>query len=273
MKFENDKSPEEIRADLQDALSANDGSKIVRFVIAVASGLIPWVGGAVGGVGGLWSEAEGDHFKKVLAAWLKLQEEEMAEIGRTLIEVMQRLDLNDEKIRARVQSPAYLSIVKKCTRDWSAAESEERRRLIRNLLVNAASAKITDDDVVRLFVEWIEKYSETHFKVIRETYRRPFVTRAGIWNAIGAIRVREDSAEADLFKTVIHDLSVGHIIRQERPKDYNGNFLKSTQRKSANRVTTTSAFDDEKPYLLTNLGRQFVHYTMNEVTTKITGNA
>lgn len=30
-----------------------------------------------------------------------------------------------------------------------------------------------------------------------------------------------------------------------------------------------SAFDDDKEYELTNLGQQFVHYTLNEVVPKI----
>jgi hypothetical protein len=30
-----------------------------------------------------------------------------------------------------------------------------------------------------------------------------------------------------------------------------------------------SAFEDSKPYVLTELGKQFVHYTMNEVVTRI----
>jgi len=30
-----------------------------------------------------------------------------------------------------------------------------------------------------------------------------------------------------------------------------------------------SAFDDEEPYVLTELGSQFVHYTMNEVVKRI----
>jgi hypothetical protein len=32
-----------------------------------------------------------------------------------------------------------------------------------------------------------------------------------------------------------------------------------------------SAFEDSKPYELSELGRQFVHYTMNEVVTRISG--
>ena len=30
-----------------------------------------------------------------------------------------------------------------------------------------------------------------------------------------------------------------------------------------------SAFDDKKPYVLTGLGTQFVHYAMNEIVPKI----
>lgn len=32
-----------------------------------------------------------------------------------------------------------------------------------------------------------------------------------------------------------------------------------------------SAFEDTKPYVLTELGKQFVHYTMNEVVTRLGG--
>ena len=33
-----------------------------------------------------------------------------------------------------------------------------------------------------------------------------------------------------------------------------------------------SAFEQTKPYVLTELGKQFVHYTMNEVVTRVGGN-
>jgi hypothetical protein len=83
--------------------------------------------------------------------------------------------------------------------------------------------------------------------------------------------VREDSAEADLFKLLIHDLSTGHVIRQHRQVDYYGNFIKSAPKKRAGTVSQVmaSAFDDEKQYELTELGKQFVHYTMNEIVPRI----
>lgn len=263
---------DQVRKELEDALSGNNGPKVARFALAVLSGLIPYAGGAIGGIGGAWSEKENERFQRILNTWLKLQEDEIKEIGKTLVEVMLRLDQNDETIQKRIESPAYLSLIKKCFRDWSAAESETKRILIRNLLVNAASPGITPDDVIRLFIDWIDRYSELHFKVVRAVYNHDGITRAEIWDQIHGESVKENSAEADLFKIIIHDLSVGHIIRQYREVDYHGNFIKQQPRrtpKGHGSRTHTSAFDGEKPYELTELGDQFVHYTMQDIVTKI----
>ena len=87
--------------------------------------------------------------------------------------------------------------------------------------------------------------------------------------------MREDSADADLFKLVVRDLSTGGIIRQHRETDYYGNFVakKPTGTRAASSRgdsrTMKSAFDDSESYDLTALGQQFVHYAMNEVTVKI----
>jgi hypothetical protein len=124
---------------------------------------------------------------------------------------MARLDKGDEEIRKRVESSEYLRLVKKCFRDWSAAESEEKRRLIRNLLSNAAATKICTDDVISMFISWIDIYSEPHFAVIREIYKSPGTTRQQIWDMIHGVPVREDSAEADLFKLLVHDLMISNL--------------------------------------------------------------
>ena len=83
---------------------------------------------------------------------------------------------------------------------------------------------------------------------------------------------RDDSAEADLFKLLIRDLSTGSVIRQYRETNHHGEFLaakKKATRKGQASSTLESAFERTKEYVLTDLGSQFVHYTMNEVTTKI----
>ena len=261
---------EKIRKDIEQHIQSGAGGKIARFALACLSGAVPVVGGVFSGAGGAWSEAEQNKFNKILEAWLKLHEEEIKEIGRTLFEVMARLDQSDPEIEKRLQSPEYLSIIKKAFRDWSAAESEEKRVLIRNLLANAAATRICKDQIIRLFIEWIDKYSEPHFAVIKEVHKNIGSTRAEIWAEIHGESVREDSAEADLFKLLIHDLSVGHVIRQHREKDYNGNFIKQPSKRTSSQSSyLKSAFDDDKQYELTELGRQFVHYTMNEIVPKI----
>src|SRR3990172_6454461 len=39
-----------------------------------------------------------------------------------------------------------------------------------------------------------------------------YLLRQEVWRKMDGSKVREDSAEADLFKTIIHDLTVGHVI-------------------------------------------------------------
>lgn len=269
---------DELSRSLDAALDKGMGPMAARYALACL-GAIPLVGGAIAGASSAWSEAEQSHFNKVFAAWLKMQEDEIREIGTTIMEVMSRLDLNDEQIRDRLESPEYLKIIKKCFRDWSAAESEEKRVLVRNLLVNAAATRICSDDVVRLFVRWIDAYSELHFKVLKCIYKDPGCTRLKIWDYVGGNKTREDSPEADLFKLLIFDLSTGHVVRQHRPKDYYGNFIKEPPKKREGRpasTTLTSAFDDDKSYELTELGIQFVRYTMEGVMPKLgnsTGNS
>ena len=71
---------------------------------------------------------------------------------------------------------------------------------------------------------------------------------------------------------MIRDLSTGGVVRQERDVNSLGQFVRKTpQRRRRGTAPTTmeSAFEDSKPYILTELGKQFVHYTMNEVVTRI----
>ncbi|MCX6735790.1 MAG: hypothetical protein NTZ13_01780 [Candidatus Parcubacteria bacterium] len=263
---------DELRIQLDDALKSGAGPKVARFALACLSS-VPFAGGAIGGIGASWSEQEQKRFNNIFGSWLKLQEDEMKEIGQTIFEVLTRLDQTDDKIRERLESPEYLKIVKKCFRDWSAAESEEKRKLVRNLLSNSASSQICSDDVVRMFVTWIDIYSEAHFAVIREVYKNPGCTRQQIWQEIHGDPAREDSAEADLFKLLIHDLSTGHVITQHKERGYNGSIILQTPQRSKSKSNgtryATSAFDDDKKYELTELGKQFVHYTMNEIVIKL----
>ncbi|MCU7853426.1 MAG: hypothetical protein KZQ80_14580 [Candidatus Thiodiazotropha sp. (ex Monitilora ramsayi)] len=247
-------------------------AKVSRGALQAAGGLIPFAGGVLSAFAGAWSEKEQEEVNKFFKYWVQGLEDELKEKETTLIEIMARLDLQDEEIAKRVESKEYQSIVRKTFRDWSAAESENKREYVRNILANAAACSVSSDDVVRMFFDWIDKYSDMHFQVIASVYNSNGISRGEIWRRIGRERVREDSADADVYKLLIRDLSTGGIIRQHRERDYNGNPIpKKTVRrpKGSGPKPPVSAFDEEELYELTDLGQQFIHYAMTDLPIRI----
>jgi len=185
-------------------------SKIVRSGLQVAGGT-PFAGGVFSAIASAWSEKEQEKVNRFLEYWIRMLADELKEKQVTLIEIMSRLDLQNEKISKRMESKEYQSLVKKTFREWSGAESEEKRKLIRNILSNAAGSDVSSDDVIRLFIDWINQYSELHFQVIGAIYNSNGISRGQIWMKIGKVAVREDSADADLYKLLFRDLSLSIV--------------------------------------------------------------
>ncbi|PDS72382.1 hypothetical protein [Rhizobium phaseoli] len=249
------------------------GGKYIRGAMNAAGGLVPFAGGIISAAAGAWGEHEQERANAFFRHWIDMLRAEMGEKEKTILEIMQRLDLHDEAIASRIQSPEFQSLLRKSFRDWAGADSEDKRSLVRNLLANAASSTVCSDDVVRLFMDWIKNFSELHLAVIGKVYNKNGITRAEIWNALGRAPVREDSPEADLFKLLIRDLSTGGIIRQNREVDNMGNFIRNPSRprgvSSGGSNLLKSAFDHNESYQLTALGDQFVHYAMTDIPIKI----
>lgn len=248
-------------------------AKAGRGALQVASGAVPFVGGILAALAGAWSEHEQTKVNRFFEQWVRMLQDEIREKEATVVEIMSRVDLQDEKIAERVESKEFQSLVKKTFRDWAGVESESKRVFIRNILANAAASQVSSDDVIRMFIDWIGTYSELHFQVIGAIYNSGGITRGGIWRKIGKGQVREDSADADLYKLLFRDLSTGGVIRQHRATDYYGNFLAKQPAKrspaGAGGKTLVSAFDDEDEYVLTELGQQFVHYAMTDLPPRV----
>lgn len=255
-----------------ESLDGDASKESGKFI--VPSGLPPGFTGFFSAAGGHWSESEQKKLNDFFKHWLEMLKAEMAEKQKTIIEIAERLDLHDEEIADRVSSDDYQSLLRKGFRDWSGTESEQKRILVRNILSNAGASRIVSDDVVRLFMDWVKIYSEFHFEVVSKIYNNAGITRMGVWDALGRDPVREDSAEADLFKLLFRDLSTGGIIRQHRETDFQGNYIaKRPNRRGAQQVGSRqmkSAFDDTEEYELTALGQQFIHYAMSDLPRKIT---
>lgn len=262
-------SEDTIKTEL-DALSESTKRRVFSKLIGAALGTIPWVGGFLSAAESFKSESSQVKKNELYEQWLQEHSKKIENLRDTLIDIVQRLNEFSEEIDERIESEEYLNIVRKGFRAWDYSDTSEKRDLIRKLLTNAGAYKLVPDDLISLFLDWINLYHETHFAVIKVIFQNPRITRFQIWQKLNGARVREDSLEADLFKLLIRDLSMGSVIRQARVIDYEGNFFKkSPQRGNRSSSTYKSAFDNEEVYELTELGKQFVHYTMNEVVSRI----
>ncbi len=254
-----------------EGFSGGKNKKYIRFVLAALSSL-PWIGGVLGAISNISAEKQQEGVNDLHKLWIGEHREKIKELGATLSDIFGRLDSFGEDIKQRIESPEYLALVKQTFRSWDQADTYEKRQMLKKLIANAGAIKLSDDDLVRLFIGWTNQYHEAHFMVIREIYKNPGITRGEIWNNIHGVRPREDSAEADLFKYLIRELSTGGVIRQQRETDYAGNFIKRRTThtpKGMGSSTMESAFETTKPYELTELGGQFVHYVMEDVVTRI----
>lgn len=270
--------PAEIGADraeslLEEILSQGGTDRYVYFAMA-ALGSIPWVGGVIGALAAIGAAEDQDKINRIQQLWIREHKGKIGELFGTLETVLQRLDGMGEDIRARIESPEYLALVRQVFRSWDQADTQEKKLMLQRLIINAGAIELCADDLVRLFVSWIATYHEAHFIVIREIYRNPGITRGAVWDKIQSERPREDSAEADLYRYLIRDINLGGVIRQVRETDGLGRFMTKDTRgtkgsKSPGPRPMESAFEGTKPYILTALGEQFVHYVMEDVAPQI----
>ena len=248
-------------------------------IILAILGCLPWVGAVlnvaattVGAATSFSSQNDQQKLDELQKLWLNEHREKIQDLWVTISEILSRIDGFGEEVQNRISSPEYLALVRKTFRSWDQADTVEKRSMLKKLITNAAAIKLCPDDLIRLFISWIDQYHESHFLVIKKIYQNPGITRGQIWNEIHGQRPRDDSAEADLFRYLIDDLSRGRVIRQQRASNSTGQFLKQSTRKTSRKPASQvmeSAFEDTKPYSLTGLGKQFVHYVMEDVVPQI----
>lgn len=262
---------DKLRLELAKSETTHGKRIIEKFLLAVL-GSIPWVGGLLSAAASYKSEEETIRRDSLRTQWLEEHQKKIITLRDALQEIQQRFEGLGAGIDERIQSEEYLALVRKAFRIWDETDTQEKRRYIANIVTNAAGTRVCSDDVVRLFLDWLDLYHEVHFAVIREIFKNPGVTRFDIWSDLYGEIPREDSAEADLFKLMVRDLSTGGVVRQARDVNELGQFVRKNpqhSRRGSAPATMESAFEDTKPYVLTDLGKQFVHYTMNEVVARL----
>jgi hypothetical protein len=259
-----------IRSEIQRATTSRKRRIGERFIIA-ALGSIPWIGGFIAAAASIPADDSADRGDSLRNQWLEEHQRKLGRLQDTLGEVEDRFESLGPSIEERIQSEEYLALVRQAFRTWDEAETDEKRRYVANVVTNSADTRICSDDVIRLFISWLDLYHEAHFAVIRNIFKNPGTNRYDIWVDLYGDIPREDSAEADLYRLLIRDLSMGGVIRQSRDVNEVGQFLRKrpVKRRGPAASTMESAFEDSKQYVLTELGKQFVHYTMNEIVDRL----
>jgi hypothetical protein len=262
---------DDLRAEIAVTQSTRRGRFAGKFFIAALSS-IPWVGGYISALASFKLDESAFRENELQTEWLEEHHRKLERLKVTLAEVEARFQALGKGIEERIESEEYLQLVRKAFRVWDNADTDEKRRYVANVVTNCGGTRLCDDDLVRLFIDWLALYHESHFAVIREISKNPGSTRQDIWTELYNKNVREDSAEADLFKLLIRDLSTGGVIRQERDVNQLGQFRRRQAAKVPKGMasgTMRSAFDDKEAYVLTEMGKQFVHYTMNDVVMRV----
>lgn len=253
-----------------ESLIPSERERFFEAFFMAAMGSIPWVGGFISAMSQFFLDKEDAKKDNLQMKWMQEHLKKIKLLEETMKNIEERFNRIGPQISDRIQSEEYLELVRKSFRVWDNADTDEKRKYVANLITNACATDLASDDVVRLFIDWLNNYHEAHFAVIREIFNKPGVTRQDIWGSIKGKFPREDSAEADLFKMLIRDLSTGGVIRQKREVTSGGQFIKhQTKSHSTHSGIMESAFEDSKPYELTELGKQFVHYAITDIVPRI----
>src|SRR5664280_1735740 len=203
---------ESIKAEIEIATPSRK-RRIYEAVALAALGSIPWLGGVISAAAAYKAGGEELQQQELLNEWLQQHHVKLQMLRATIDELVGRLSALGDEVEKRMLSEEYLALVRKTFRLWDEADTEEKRRLLANFITNAGGTRICSDDILRLFLDWVTAYHEAHFAVIRTIYQNEGPTRYDIWAAVYGENVpREDSAEADLFKMLVRDLSTGGVI-------------------------------------------------------------
>ena len=178
---------ESIKAEIE--LSTPSRRQRIYEAIALAAlGSIPWVGGviaAASSAAGRYKDGESQAQRDdLLREWLQEHQAKLQMLRATLEQIVLRLEEFGEEVENRIRSEQYLTLVRKTFRQWDIADTDEKRRLLVQLITNAAGTRVADDDIVRLFLDWLDTYHEAHLAVVREIYKNEGPTGYDIWVAV-----------------------------------------------------------------------------------------
>src|SRR3989344_5530872 len=170
----------EAEKNLIDRFTQGGNDKYGIFFLAALSG-VPWIL-PLSLIANLKGEFDQDGMNEALALAFKENRDKIKELVQSVGQILVRLDSFGDDVQERIQSPEYLALVRTAFRSWDKAETTEKRQMIKNLLTSAGATTLCPDDQIRLFIEWIDRYHENHFTVMKEVYLHQPITKGRIWD-------------------------------------------------------------------------------------------
>ena len=142
------------------------------------------MGGFFSASASFWTESNQSSINELQRLWLQEHQRKLVNLGSDVEEIVHRFEELGAATELRIEDPGYLLLVEQAFRTWDKAATDEKRSLVKKIVSNAAGTSLCSDDVIRLFIEWIDYYHEAHFAVIREIYKAAGITRGEIWDRI-----------------------------------------------------------------------------------------
>ena len=129
---------ESIKAEIEVACPTRR-QRIFEAIALAALGSIPWVGGVIAAAsvaadkiktGEATAEKE-----RLFRDWLEQHQEKLQSLHLTLNGIVSRLDSFGDEVERRITSEQYLRLVRKTFRQWDEADTEEKRALLVQLIM------------------------------------------------------------------------------------------------------------------------------------------
>jgi hypothetical protein len=155
---------ESIKAEIE-VEAPSRGRQILEAIGMAAVSGIPWVGGVIAAGAAYVSGQSGAKREDLLREWLQEHYARLRLLQATLQQMAVRLEGFGEEVEKRILSEEYLQLVRRTFNQWDNADTNEKRRILVQLITNAAGTRICSDDIIRLFLDWIDTYHEAHFAV------------------------------------------------------------------------------------------------------------
>jgi hypothetical protein len=135
---------ESLHAEIEKVEPSRRSRVLEKFFLAALSS-IPWVGGVLSAAEAYRTEEGASKLNHLQTEWLKEHQKKIKLLGETLQGIGNRLRNLGEEIEERIQSEEYLALVRKTFRIWDESDTEEKRRLLANVITNAAGTRASSE--------------------------------------------------------------------------------------------------------------------------------